>query len=129
MKLVVDSSALVAILLVEPDAVQVAIKLATASECVMSTNSYLETALVIVSRGIALKHLDDLIKKSRIKRISMSGAQADVAVAAITRYGKGYSNKAKLNMGDFHSYALAKVRGWPLVFVGDDFTHTDLEAA
>ena len=69
MKLVVDSSALVAILLVEPDAVQVAIKLATASECVMSTNSYLETALVIVSRGIALKHLDDLIKKSRIKRI------------------------------------------------------------
>ena len=129
MKLVVDSSALVAILLVEPDAVQVAIKLATASECVMSTNSYLETALVIASHGVALKHLDDLIKKSHIRRVGMTAVQADIAVAAIAKYGKGHNNKAKLNMGDFHSYALAKARGWPLLFVGDDFTHTDLKAA
>jgi len=83
MKLVVDSSALVAILLVEPDAVQVAIRLATASECVMSTNCYLETALVIASHGIALKHLDDLIKKSRIRRIGMSVAQARIGPARL----------------------------------------------
>ena len=129
MKMVVDSSALVAILLVEPDAVEVALKLATEGERVMSTSSYLETAIVIQSRGIALRHLDELIKKSRIKRLGLSVAQAKLAASAVTRYGKGYSNRAKLNFGDLHSYALAKSKGWPLLFVGDDFSHTDLRRA
>ena len=129
MKIVVDSSALVAILLVEATAVEMAIRLATASERVMSTSSYLETAIVCAGRGIEQARLDELVKKGRIKRLGLTAGQADLAVAAIRKYGKGHGNKAQLNLGDLHSYALAKSKGWPLLFVGNDFPHTDLLAA
>lgn len=73
--------------------------------------------------------LDELIALIGVEIVPFDIAQLAVARDAFGRYGRGSGSRAKLNFGDCCTYALSKVRGEPLLFVGDDFLHTDLVAA
>lgn len=125
----IDSSALVAILSKEPEAARCLLSLATAMQAQMSAVSCVETCTVLLKRNYTISDIDLTLKTFNIKRVPFTARQARIAGAAVLTYGKGHNSKSRLNLGDLHSYALAKDRGLKLLFVGDDFTHTDLEAA
>ena len=128
--IVVDSSALVAILCQETEAAHFAAVIAGAENCVMSALSLIEVSMVMAgSKGTATDWtgLDALVADLDIGVMVLDDRQVAAARNAFLRYGKGRS-KAKLNMGDCASYALAKLRGWPLLFKGGDFIQTDLTA-
>jgi ribonuclease VapC len=93
----------------------------------MSTASYLESAIVIETRfgEAGGRELDLWLHRAAVDLVSVDADQADAARVAYRLYGKG-RHRAGLNYGDCFSYALAKVSGQPLFFNGDDFTHTDI---
>ena len=128
--LVVDTSALIAILLAEPDALRFAQALHGADELRMSAPSWLEAAQVATGRrgveGYAQFH--ELVTRLAIEIVPCDEAMARIAYEAWLRFGKG-RHPASLNFGDCFSYALAKLRGEPLLFKGEDFSKTDLVAA
>lgn len=98
---------------------------------VMSAGNYLEACLVadnLVNRT-APQLLSQIIKQAGIDIIPVTAAQVEIARLAHRRYGKGVDPKAKLNFGDCFAYALARERNEPLLFVGNDFIHTDIEVA
>ncbi len=124
--LIADSSAIVAILKDEPEAADL---MAVISREVtkVSAASMLESAMVIKpSRFI---DLDQLLEDAEITVVPFDRDQAKIARDAFAQYGKRSGSKAQLNFGDCMTYALAKVTGEPLLFKGDDFTHTDVEPA
>lgn len=125
--MIVDSSALVSILRQEPDARDFAEALERASSVRVSAATLLETSLVIGSRR--QPDLEELIDSAAMEVVAFDGAQWRVARDAHETYGRGSGSPARLNFGDCCSYALAKHLGMPLLFKGDDFTHTDVEAA
>jgi ribonuclease VapC len=129
--LIVDTSALIAILRDEPDAETFALALAAAQVPRISTANYLETAIVIdASRDpIASRHVDDLFTKARLVIEPVTADQADIARAAYRDFGKGSRHPAQLNFGDCFAYALAKSAGEPLLFKGEDFSRTDIVPA
>lgn len=126
-----DTSALVAIAFAEPerDAYLRAIK--TAGKALVSTVSVVETRMVIHGRRgqRAVILMDDLLHLPIFDLVAPGQAEADAAYAAFVAYGKGSGHPAGLNFGDVFSYALAKVRGVPLLYKGNDFGHTDIESA
>lgn len=128
--MIIDSSALIAILQFEAEHVPFRHALARASTRLVSATTLLETSMVILGRqqeqGIA--ELDDLIASSDISIVPFDARHASLALEAFRRYGKG-RHRAGLNMGDCFSYALAKATGLPLLFKGDDFVHTDVNPA
>jgi ribonuclease VapC len=128
--MIVDSSALLAILQFEAEHVPFRHAIARASTRLVSATTLLETSMVILGRqqeqGIA--ELDDLIASSDIRIVPFDARHASLALDAFRRYGKG-RHRAGLNMGDCFSYALAKATGLPLLFKGDDFVHTDVKPA
>ena len=128
--LVVDTSALMAILLEEPDALLFAHALHDADELRMSAPSWLEAAQVVTGRrgmqGYGLFH--ELVTRLGVEIVPCDESMARAAYEAWLRFGKG-RNPASLNFGDCFSYALAKLRDEPLLFKGDDFSKTDLVAA
>lgn len=128
--MVIDTSALLAILRNEPEGPPFARALEAAAECVMSAASFVETSIVIEARHGAegLRDLDQLIAKARIEIVAVDQDQALVARRAFSRFGKG-RHAAGLNFGDCFAYALAEVRGSALLFKGDDFGRTDIESA
>lgn len=128
--IVVDTSAVVAILSQEPEAERIAEILAAAPERVMSAVSHLETAMVLTSRygPPALDLLDEFTSRAGLAVVPFDRDQADQARAAFLKFGKG-RHPAGLNFGDCAAYALSARRGWPLLFKGDDFAKTDLPAA
>ncbi|HYD66228.1 type II toxin-antitoxin system VapC family toxin [Azospirillum sp.] len=128
--IVVDTSALVAILRKEEDAVRYANALADAERCLMSTVSRLEAAMVLVGRGVAESAdvLDRLVQEAGIEVVPFDDIQASLARHAFYRYGKG-RHPASLNMGDCVSYALARAWRSPLLFKGNDFSRTDIVSA
>jgi ribonuclease VapC len=128
--MVVDSSALVAILTCEPGAEAYSDLLAMATDPVVSAATLLETAIVLHRRtGVeAFDDLDDLVAHARIRCIAVDETQALAAREAWSRYGKG-NGRAKLNFGDCFSYALAVTTGRPLLYKGEDFARTDVLAA
>jgi ribonuclease VapC len=127
--MVVDTSAVVAILCAEPDASSLATALASATAPLMSAASYVELLLVSLSRGIAGRsEVDDTLVDAAIEIVPVSLEQARLAVTAFERFGKG-RHRARLNFGDCFAYALAKERGLPLLFKGDDFALTDIARA
>ena len=73
--------------------------------------------------------MDDLLRSGFLRLAPLEVEHAAIAADAALRYGKGSGHKAQLNFGDCFSYAVAKHRDLPLLFVGDDFTHTDIEPA
>ena len=126
--MVIDSSALVALLLGEPETASFVAAIAAASSRLVSTASYLETAIVIESRvGLSgLEQLDHLLDGLSIELRTFTRDQAVLAVAAHRAYGRGSGHAAALNFGDCFSYALAKHLDEPLLFKGGDFSHTDI---
>jgi ribonuclease VapC len=131
MALVADTSALVAIVLGEPDAPAYAAALAAhAGDVSVSAATLVEAAIVVRSRqGIeAAADLDRLLSTVAAEIVAVDEAQSIIAVAAWDRFGKG-RHDAALNYGDCLSYALAKQRGIPLLFKGQDFGRTDVASA
>jgi ribonuclease VapC len=129
--MIVDSSAMVAIMKREPDW-QALSEQVDSADCVrMSAASYLETSIVLDSRrepAISSK-LDDLIEEVEMVIEPVTAAQARIARQAYRDYGKGSGHPAGLNFGDCFSYALARDKREPMLWKGDDFGHTDLRSA
>lgn len=129
--MIIDSSALLAILFNEPDALPYAEAIANANATRVSAANWLETAIRIDHGGnaIASNAFDDLIHEATIEIVSVTPNQAALARSAYRAYGKGTGHPAQLNFGDCFSYALAKSSGEPLLFKGQDFSRTDLRPA
>ena len=128
--MIVDTSALIAILTREPEADEFIEKMAGGGAR-LSATSYVEAGAVIDRAGdpIASRQLDDLLALGPVSIEAVTEHQAHIARQAYRDFGKGSGHPAQLNFGDCFSYALAKTAGEPLLFKGNDFTHTDLEAA
>lgn len=128
--MIVDSSALLAVLLREPDSERYETAIATAAGCRMSAVNLLETSIVVEGRGGAAAghELDMFLERAGIEPAPVTTEQVQVARIAWRRFGKG-NHPARLNLGDCFAYALAKSAGEPLLYKGDDFSRTDIEAA
>jgi ribonuclease VapC len=127
--LIVDASALLAILLREPERMTFRRLIALDKEPVMSPINFVEAAIRADGIGDAeATALNRVIETSGITIVPVTAEQADLARKAYQKFGKG-NHPAKLNLGDCFAYALAKARGEPLLFKGDDFRLTDVEAA
>ena len=128
--MIIDTSAVLAILLGEADANRYEQAIATASPRRMSVVALLEAAMVLESRGGATAghELDVLLERASVELVAVTPEQASTARHAWRRFGKG-NHPAGLNFGDCFAYALADVTGEPLLFKGDDFARTDIEAA
>ena len=128
--MIVDTSALLAVLFDEPDARRFAEAIAEASRCRMSVANLLEAALVVEGRaGLEGGYeLDRLMDRSAIELIQVTVEQIQVARLAWRRFGKG-NHPAGLNFGDCFAYALAEVTGDRLLYKGQDFALTDVESA
>ena len=127
--MIVDSSALMAILQQEPGADAVA-RAAAAADCRMSTATWLEAGIVADHRSAGHgERLNELVAALSIELVPVSAQHAAVARAAYRRYGRGNHAGASLNFGDCFSYALSVTTGEALLFTGDDFTRTDVMSA
>jgi ribonuclease VapC len=126
--MIVDTSALIAILRDEPEARAFAIAIADADRRRVSAANYLEAAIVIDgSRDpIASRRFDDLLREGGIAIEPVTEEQAKVAREAYRDFGRGSGHAARLNFGDCFAYALAKTTGEPLLFKGDDFLHAGI---
>jgi ribonuclease VapC len=128
---IIDSSALIAILRHEDDAARYALAVEAASVRRLSAANFFETAMVVDgSRDpIASRRLDDLLRIADIRIEPVTEQQVRIAREAYRDFGKGNGHPAQLNFGDCFAYALAKVSGEALLYKGDDFSHTDVASA
>lgn len=127
--MIIDSSALIAILEDEPGSTEL-LELALTHSCSMSAASWLEVSIVADQRSP--RHgalLDRLLALLDVTIEPVTAQQARSARLAYRRFGRGSGSPARLNFGDCFAYALAVDTAQPLLFVGDDFTHTDVVAA
>lgn len=129
--MIVDTSAIIAILRDEPGAGSYMEALARANEVHMSAATFVETAIVVdANRDPVLSgRLDDLVAAARIEIEALTKSQADIARRAYRDFGKGSGHPAGLNLGDCFAYALARETGQALLFKGDDFVYTDVRSA
>jgi len=128
--MVIDSSAIIAILENEPEAERLAEAMINDFIRLMSAASWLETAIVIEARrgGPGGDKLNQLLQTAQIRIEPVTLEQAEVARRAYRSYGKG-RHPAALNFGDCFAYALAKVLDEPLLYTGTDFSKADLKQA
>lgn len=128
--MIVDTSALIAILFAEPDAEVYARALASADACRISAASYVEVAIVVEAqtRDSGSREFDRFFQRSGIVIEAVTEDHAHLARQAYTQFGKG-RHRAALNFGDCFAYALAKASGEPLLYKGDDFRKTDIRSA
>lgn len=126
--IVVDTSAVVAMVLGEPEREAIVQAIQQAEKALISTVSVLEARMVIHGRRgqRAVVLVDDLLRLPVFEMVPPGVAETDAAYAAFVAFGKGSGHPAGLNFGDVFSYALAKVRSLPLLFKGDDFAKTDV---
>jgi ribonuclease VapC len=128
--MVIDSSALIAILRREPEeqAFRNAVKLA--STRLLSAPTRVETGIVALGLAgeVGLEQVDALLETLRVETVPLSADHARLAIDAFRHFGKG-RHPAGLNFGDCFSYALARATGEPLLFKGDDFLQTDIKRA
>jgi len=129
--MIVDTSALIAILRAEPDAAAVARALVEADAARLSAANFVEAAAVIDgSRDpIASRRYDDLLREAGIVVEPVTEVQARLARQAYRDFGKGSGHPAQLNFGDCFAYALAKDADEPLLYKGTDFAATDIASA
>lgn len=127
--MVIDTSAIVAIFFNEPDAPSYRERIADDPIRLISAATVLEAAMVIEARfgEAGGAELDLWLHKAEVEVVAVTAEHADQARRAWRRYGKG-RHPAGLNYGDCFSYALAVLSGEPLLFKGDDFSRTDIEA-
>src|SRR5438477_7269840 len=125
--MVIDSSALIAVLLNEADAGRIAQAIESSSQRLLSAANLLEASIVIESRKgeAGGRELDLLIYRAGIEIVAVDQDQAEIARMAWRRFGKG-RHPAALNYDDCFAYALAKSRRLPLLYQGDDFSQTDI---
>jgi len=126
--MVIDSSAIIAVLLNEVNAADVARAIEASSQRLLSAVNLLEASIVIESRKgeAGGRELDLLIYRAAIEIVAVDQDQAELARIAWRRFGKG-RHPAGLNYGDCFAYALAKTSQLPLLFQGGDFTRTDID--
>ena len=129
--IVIDTSAIVAIALDEPERAGFLRVIESAERALISTVSVVEARMVVHGRRgqRAVVLLDDLLRLPPFEMVPAGVAELDAAYAAFVAFGKGSGHPAGLNFGDVFSFALAKVRGLPLLFKGEDFSKTDLRCA
>jgi ribonuclease VapC len=129
--MIVDSSAMIAILTDEPDGLALSQVLDRPEIVRLSAASYLETSIVLDKHRdpVLSAKLDGLILDSEIVIEPVTAAQARIARQAYRDYGKGSGHPAGLNFGDCFTYALAHEKREPVLWKGDDFGHTDLRPA
>jgi ribonuclease VapC len=128
--MIIDTSAIIAILRAEPDARRVVLAMQESQTPIrISAATYVEIGAVIdqARDPIASRRVDELLNALGIVIEAVTAQQADLAREAYRDFGKGSRHKAQLNFGDCFSYALAKSFAEPLLFKGTDFRHTDLE--
>ena len=128
--MILDTSALLAVLFNEPDADYFERAIASATTCRMSAANHLEAAMVVEGRmgDEGGWQLDNFVETAEIELMPITPEQAQAARLAWRRYGKG-NHPAALNFGDCFAYALAEVTREPILFKGEDFALTDIEAA
>jgi ribonuclease VapC len=130
--MIVDTSALIAMIMLEPDHAAFRTKIVTAETLPkMSAANYLEAAIVVDAKRdpATSRDLDTLIADAEIEIVDVTAAQAKIAREAYRDFGKGSGHKAQLNYGDCFAYALASATREPLLFKGNDFNHTDVAVA
>jgi ribonuclease VapC len=127
----VDTSAIVAIAFAEPERDAFVRAIQQTDRAVISTVSVVEARMVVHGRRgqRAVVLVDDLLRLPVFERVAPGTPEMDAAYAAFVAFGKGSGHPANLNYGDLFSYALAKVRGLPLLYKGDDFARTDIRSA
>lgn len=128
--MILDSSAIIAILRAEPEAREFGAAILSATDRRISGVNYVETAAVIESGRdpVTTRRFDDFFRASRVTIEAVTPVQAQIARQAYRDFGKG-RHRAGLNLGDCFAYALAKDLNESLLFKGTDFKHTDIEAA
>ncbi|HXX15296.1 MAG TPA: type II toxin-antitoxin system VapC family toxin [Candidatus Eremiobacteraceae bacterium] len=129
--MIIDTSAIVAILRAEPEAALFANAIADSRSRKVSAVSFVEAAAVIDAShdAVASRRFDQLFREARLVVEPVSFSQAQTARDAYRDFGKGSGHPAGLNLGDCFAYALAKESGEPLLFKGQDFSKTDVAAA
>lgn len=129
--MIVDTSALIAILREETDADNFLEALAAAQICRLSAATLLETAIVVDGNRspVLSRRLDELVRELHLVIEPVTEGQARSAREAYRDYGRGSGHLTRLNFGDCFAYALARATGEPLLFKGIDFIPTDIEPA
>jgi ribonuclease VapC len=129
-EVIVDSSAVLAIVFREPDGRRYLSAVLDAAARRMSVSNWLETTMVVDRRGnaLAVNWFEDFIQNAEIELMPVSISQAAIARRAWHMFGRGV-HPARLNYGDCFAYALAKETREPLLFKGNDFAQTDVEPA
>ncbi len=127
---VVDTSALVAVLLGEPERDRFIALLSDAEDPLISAATLVESSIVMLAKTgpDGVNDLDELLTAAGVRSAAVDSAQAQLARDAFLRFGRGRA-PAGLNFGDCFAYALARVTDRPLLFKGNDFTHTDIRIA
>lgn len=128
--MILDTSALMAVILGESDAEHLLSEMSSAPELAVSAATVVEAAIVAEAKGgsEAADDLQALLADLECRVVPVDEEHADAAVEAWRRFGKG-RHSAALNLGDCFAYAAAKVVGRPLLYKGDDFRQTDIRAA
>lgn len=128
--MIIDTSAVLAILFAEGDAARFADAIAGADHRAMSAANFLEAGVVVDNQlgPAAGRQLDALLARAEVEVVPVTRAQAEIARQAYLDYGKG-NHPARLNFGDCFAYALAKSANRPLLYKGDDFSRTDIASA
>ena len=129
--MVIDTSAIVALIEAEPSADALAAAVERDDQRFVSTVSVLEAAIVLESRRptTARSALDRLLEAFSIEVVAFDADQLTLAREGFRRFGRGQPSMARLNFGDCCAYALAKALSEPLLFIGNDFIHTDIASA
>ena len=125
--MVIDTSALLAILQDEPERRAFNEAIEAAESRSLSVASFVETSIVIEARygAMGVRHLDQFLERADVATVPVDGEQGKIARQAFSRFGKG-RHAAGLNFGDCFSYALARALGEPLLCKGEDFPLTDV---
>lgn len=129
--MIVDSSALAAIILGEPERSAFVREIRAAPRAPMSAATYVEIGVVVDGRRdpVLSRQVDLLMEELGVDVVDLTVAQARIAREAYRDFGRGSGHPAGLNLGDCYSYALAIDRDEPLLYKGDDFIHTDVRSA
>lgn len=128
--MIIDTSAIIAILFGEPEAARYAEAIGAASSCRISAATFVEVSIVVdaQTKGHGGRALDALLRRANVTIEPVTEEQAHLAREAYAEFGKG-RHRAGLNFGDCFAYALAKATGEPLLYKGNDFKKTDIVSA
>ena len=129
--MIIDTSALIAILRDEPEAAACARAIEAASRRLVSAANFLEAATVIDGNRdpVASRRFDDLLREAQLVIEPVTESQARIAREAYRDFGRDSGHPARLNFGDCFAYSLARLTGEPLLFKGTDFANTDITPA